>query len=162
MTTLHRQMYETAQKGDEATFLEQREEVIRLFLITYIQVSYGLFLQGSEQRLEPRVHMTALTSILKAPTSQTSKPPTHTSEGMMRQLSWSSMRRSSGSPDHLHPAWCWTGCRAKPWGLNRLHIWLKPPYPAGAAISMAEPMLSMSQPYVAFSPLRPGSQVCLC
>jgi hypothetical protein len=38
MTVLHRQMYESAQKGDEAAFLEQREEVIRLFLITYIQV----------------------------------------------------------------------------------------------------------------------------
>mgnify|MGYP001807419899 CR=1 FL=1 len=43
MTALHLQMHDTSQRGDEAAFLEQREEVIRLFLITYIQVGYCFF-----------------------------------------------------------------------------------------------------------------------
>jgi hypothetical protein len=95
MTTLHHQMHETAQRGDEEVFLEQREEVIRLFLITYIQVGYCLFIKGSETCLGTActygcTHLEPQNTHLKTPTS-----PIQTSEGMMRQLSWSNMRRSS-------------------------------------------------------------------
>lgn len=55
MTALHNQMYQTAQAGDEAAFLEQREEVIRLFLITYIQV--GGSLDKAQSGALNRMHM---------------------------------------------------------------------------------------------------------
>lgn len=38
MTAAHRRLYEAAAAGNVAAYEEQRQEVIRQFLITYIQV----------------------------------------------------------------------------------------------------------------------------
>lgn len=38
MTTAHRRLYEAAAAGNLTTYLQQQQEVERLFIITYIQV----------------------------------------------------------------------------------------------------------------------------